>query len=565
MPTAWNIGETILDLYRVSDRLGEGGFGQVYKVRHTGWNIDLAAKIPKPEIIAAAGGVEEFEREAETWVNLGLHPHTVSCYYVRRIDRSPVVFAEYVAGGSLHDWIANRQLYAGGQIAALQRIIDLAIQFAWGLDYAHQQGLIHQDVKPANVMMTPDGAVKVTDFGLANPRTMATVLAPGGESSGENYTMRVSGSGAMTPAYCSPEQANRDILTRRTDLWSWGLSVLEMFQGERTWGHGTFAAQALENYLEEGSADPQLPRMPMSVAELLQRCFQYEPAERPHDLLVVGRELQEIYQQETGEIYPRQEPQAAQDAADSLNNRAVSLFDLGKQEEALQVWEQALQVQPHHLEATYNRGLILWRSAKIDDSALLRSLEEARNSHPGNWHVNYLFALVYLEQDNCKRAAKIIEGIYLAGAQDEETYAIRKEVRDRSSGTVNSRKNPYIAPMRLSQVLATETVFSTDRIYQQELEQGLTALEQGDYVVAARHIRKARSQLGYNRRQEAFDAWAKLYVFLPRKAFVGSWESTKFIKEHTLNERELGSPHLSSGGGKVTRAASAAVTHQCLS
>jgi serine/threonine protein kinase len=300
--TSWNINDTILDLYRVTDLLGEGGFGQVYKVRHTGWNIDLAAKIPKPEIVAAAGGVEEFEREAETWVNLGLHPHTVSCYYVRRIDTSPVVFAEYVAGGSLHDRIANRQLYAGGQIATLQRIIDLAIQFAWGLDYAHQQGLIHQDVKPANVMMTPSGAVKVTDFGLANPSTMATVLTPGEESSGENYTMRVSGSGAMTPAYCSPEQANRDILTRRTDLWSWALSVLEMFQGERTWRHGTFAAQALENYLEEGAADPQLPRMPMSVADLLQRCFQYNPEKRPHDLLVVARELQQIYHQEMGEM-----------------------------------------------------------------------------------------------------------------------------------------------------------------------------------------------------------------------------------------------------------------------
>jgi serine/threonine protein kinase len=284
----WNVGDVILDLYRVIDTLGEGGFGTVYKVRHQGWNIDLAVKSLKPEIVAAAGGVENFEREAETWVNLGLHPHTVSCYYVRRIESSPLVFAEYVAGGSLHDWIEQRRLYDGGAAASLQRILDIAIQFAWGLHYAHEQGLIHQDVKPANVMLTPDGVAKVTDFGLANERAIATILnssltkegqrgsasdslgdssaasTPGYANAGLRPasltgSLMVAGGGVMTPGYCSPEQANKETLTRRSDLWSWGLSVLEMFQGERTWPVGTIAAQALENYLETGLEDPVAP------------------------------------------------------------------------------------------------------------------------------------------------------------------------------------------------------------------------------------------------------------------------------------------------------------------
>jgi serine/threonine protein kinase len=143
----WNVGDVILNLYQVTGSLGEGSFGKVCKVRHLGWNIDLAVKIPKPEAVAAAGGVDNFEREAETWVNLGLHPHTVSCYYVRRIDGNPLVFAEYVAGGSLHDWIYDRRLYAGGERASLKRILDIAIQFAWGLHYAHEKELVHQDVK----------------------------------------------------------------------------------------------------------------------------------------------------------------------------------------------------------------------------------------------------------------------------------------------------------------------------------------------------------------------------------------------------------------------------------
>ena len=168
----WTIGETIANLYEVSGVLGEGGMGTVYKVRHLGWDLDLAVKCPKPSLLARAGGAENFEREAETWVQLGLHPHTVSCYYVRRLGGIPRVFAEFVAGGSLTDWIKDGRLYQGTPEEAIRRMLDVAIQFAWGLDYAHEQGLIHQDVKPGNVMVTTDGLVKVTDFGLSRAQPM---------------------------------------------------------------------------------------------------------------------------------------------------------------------------------------------------------------------------------------------------------------------------------------------------------------------------------------------------------------------------------------------------------
>jgi WD40 repeat protein len=438
MPHPWNVGDTILDLYRITDILGEGGFGKVYKVRHQGWNLDLAMKIPKPEIVIAAGGVEGFEQEAENWVNLGLHPHIVSCYYVRRVDTAPAVFAEYLAGGSLHDWIHSRRLYTSkGPVikTALQCILDVAIQSAWGLHYAHEQGLVHQDIKPANLLLTSDGIVKIADFGIATTKSMAGMLDGVSEPSlvMGGLTFQVSGSGAMTPAYCSPEQANRETLTRRSDIWSWALSVLEMFQGGRTWQYGIVADHALVNYLQVGAEDLQLPQMPMLVGELLQHCFQHAPDRRPHDLLAVARQLQGIYQQETGEIYPRQEPQAVKNAADSLNNRAVSLFDLGKQAEALQVWEQSLQVQPHHLEATYNRGLVLWRLGIIDDCVLLRTLEEVKISRPGDWEIYYLISLVHLERDDCKTAIKILESIQAWNTKQTKVQRLLLEASERSA------------------------------------------------------------------------------------------------------------------------------------
>src|ERR687886_561652 len=686
--TTWNVGDTILDLYKVTDILGEGGFGTVYKVRHQGWNIDLAVKSPKPEIVAAAGGVENFEREAETWVNLGLHPHTVSCYYVRRIESSPLVFAEYVAGGSLQDWIGERKLYAGGVATSLKRILDIAIQFAWGLHYAHEQGLVHQDVKPANVMLTPQGAVKVTDFGLANAKAMAARLE---ETDVNHRTLMVAGGGAMTPAYCSPEQANGETLTRRTDVWSWALSVLEMFQGGRSWQFGTVAAVALENYLESGAEDPQLPQMPESVAQLLRCCFRSNPNERPHNIWEVTKQLQEIYEQVTREAYLRQEPKAGKDTADTLNNRAVSLLDLGRQDEALQLWEQALSFQPHHPESTYNRGLILWRSGRIDSSSLVRDLEQSQQSYLKYWVTYYLLGLVHLERNNPEAALKTLEAIQGVDAQQEEVQAALTLAKKRCIRTFSGHKDgvnsvclstdsrlalsgssdftvklwkvdtglclrtftghtgqvnsvyltrncrlalsgsddrtlklwevstgrclrtfvghtrsvssvclstdsrlalsgssgqslklwdvatgsclhtfeghkswvksvclsadgqfalsgshddniklwtlkdieikQYRAPMILSRILTAETFLSISLTYEQELEQGRAAEKRGNYVAAAQHLRKARSQPGYSHREEVVNIWTELYVRLPRKAFLGSWEGITFAED----------------------------------
>ena len=157
---AWQLGETVLGLYAVKD-VRSGGMGVVYRVHHVGWHGGPGGEDALPEWVTTEEDCRHFEREAGTWVNLGLHPHTVSCVYVRTIDGMPRVFAEWVDGGSLAEVVA-----AGG-LDTTAKILDIAIQSAWGLHHAHEQGLVHQDVKPANVMLAADGTAKVTDFGLA--------------------------------------------------------------------------------------------------------------------------------------------------------------------------------------------------------------------------------------------------------------------------------------------------------------------------------------------------------------------------------------------------------------
>ena len=308
VPAIWKVGDVILDRYEVKQVFTGGGMGLVYRVHHLEWNIDLAVKSPRPEFFQSQHQIENFEREAETWVNLGLHPHTVSCFYIRRLGGIPRIFIEFLESGSLADWVRSRHLYEGGPEKALERILDIAIQFAWGLGYAHEQGLIHQDVKPANVLLGADGTLKVTDFGLAKARSVS------GERTAVHERSILATYGGRTPAYCSPEQAemaarngqetiaqNSPTLTRRTDIWSWGVSVMEMFCGEPPCTQGGHTAAAvLESYLEfQEELEPRLPRIPKGLFELLHQCFQRNQEQRPKDMGEVASALKDIWRQST--------------------------------------------------------------------------------------------------------------------------------------------------------------------------------------------------------------------------------------------------------------------------
>ncbi|GHO78149.1 hypothetical protein KSD_59200 [Ktedonobacter sp. SOSP1-85] len=418
----WRTGDVILEQYEVKDKLGEGGMGSVYRVHHRGWDLDLAVKRPQPAIFARVGGKENFIREAETWVNLALHPHIVSCYYVRTMDELPVIFAEYVPGGNLADWIRSRRLYEEGPQQALERMLDIAIQFAWGLHAAHEQGLVHQDIKPANVMMTPEGMPKVTDFGLARARAMA------GDPDRGQQSILVSWQG-MTPAYCSPEQAAQQALSHKTDIWSWAASILHMFAGGVTWLAGPAAGEALAEYLRRDPVEPHLPAVPAKLVVLLRHCFQLRPGDRPATMQEVVEALQEIYAHQIGQTYAREMPQPATMLADTLNNRALSLYDLNKVQEAIQVWEQALHVNPHHLETTYNRGVVLWRQGAITDDMLLHQLEMAKAAHTSPGRASYLLAQVHLEQGMPGKALPLLKKASNMVASEEEAQKLYQQAQ----------------------------------------------------------------------------------------------------------------------------------------
>src|SRR4051812_28725754 len=161
----WPPGHAFLDEFVVEGVLGRGGMGEVYRVRRQSTGEVLAVK---RACLRGEDVRRSFLAELETWIDLPDHPHLVACRFFRTVGDEVVLFTDVATGGSLADWIAQ------GRLTALDGRLDVAIQVAWGLHAVHELGVVHQDVKPANVLMSEDGTARVADFGLARARAQAS-------------------------------------------------------------------------------------------------------------------------------------------------------------------------------------------------------------------------------------------------------------------------------------------------------------------------------------------------------------------------------------------------------
>ena len=291
--------------------LGEGGMGKVYLYRSRSTGERFAVKRTK---FRDWPGQRNFLLELMTWYGLPRHPNIVECRFFRTLQNDQTgeseiaIFAEYVPGctlpngeqhgSSLAHWIKSGKLYEGGPAKALERVLDIAIQFAWGLHAAHELGVVHQDVKPRNVLLTVpvvplsegkgDGPiVKVADFGLASAKPRVEL--------GSGDPLHTARPGTI--AYLSPEQDACEPLTRRTDIWSWAISILDMFTGEPNKGIGARAYRVtFKEYVEGSANDQRLPPMPQGLVNVLRKCFREDPAERWATMAEVANALRVVRQ-----------------------------------------------------------------------------------------------------------------------------------------------------------------------------------------------------------------------------------------------------------------------------
>jgi serine/threonine protein kinase len=370
VPAVWRVGDVILNCYEVREKFEGGGMGLVYRVYHRDWDLDLAVKSPRPNLFQTEAQITNFEREAETWVNIGLHAHIVTCYYIRRLGGIPSMFAEFMGAGTLAEWMADGRLYAGTENERLARVLDVSIQIAWGLSYAHEKGLIHQDVKPENILMMPDGTAKITDFGLSNAHRFtcrATTI-----SKNKGQSVWIEGSGFCTPRYASPEQISGNKLTQASDIWSWALVVLALMKGDCSWEDGRVGHAVLsEHYGESVETDP--------VALLLDRCLQVNIDLRAAKISEAADELIRIYNSFTDHSYSRSNPATQNLEPDALSNKGASYAHLAKFAEADTCFDQALALDSRNRHATFNKFVTLYRTGAATDIDVIKSLISIRD------------------------------------------------------------------------------------------------------------------------------------------------------------------------------------------
>ncbi|MCU0644760.1 MAG: serine/threonine protein kinase, partial [bacterium] len=206
------IGKTISH-YKILEKIGEGGMGVIYKARDNKLKRTVALKFLHPHTIDDKEKRARFFLEAQAAAALN-HPNICTIYEIDETttdDRQIFIAMEYVAGQNLQQKIVAGSL-------KFEQALDIAIQTAEGLSEAHAKGVIHRDIKSANIMVTDKGQVKITDFGLAK-------LTAGAKITRDGKTLG-------TMAYISPEQARGGTVDHRTDIWSLGVILYEMITGQ---------------------------------------------------------------------------------------------------------------------------------------------------------------------------------------------------------------------------------------------------------------------------------------------------------------------------------------------
>jgi serine/threonine-protein kinase len=252
-------GDTVGD-YKVIDLAGSGGMGAVYKIEHVITKRVEAMKLLPTGISSGPEDVQRFEREIEVQARLH-HPNIVALYNAVRDDQSIALIMEYVEGESLQRVLERGRL-------PLHTAVDYAGQILDALAYAHDKGVIHRDVTPANIIITPEGATKLTDFGLA--------LAAN--------DLRLTGAGVAVGSawYMSPEQVRAvDQLDARTDLYAMGAILHEMLTGRKLFdADGSFAVMRAQMETVPQPPGAFNPEVPTALDEVVARALAKDPAAR---------------------------------------------------------------------------------------------------------------------------------------------------------------------------------------------------------------------------------------------------------------------------------------------
>ena len=254
------IGKVLADRYEILEEIGIGGMAVVYKARCRVLNRYVAIKVLREDLQNDAEFVKRFNVEAQAAASL-THPNIVSIFDVGSEDNIHYIVMEYVEGQTLKEYIEENK------VLPWREAVDIAMQICKGLEVAHKNSIVHRDIKPHNIMRTPDGVIKVTDFGIARANFQKT--------------MTVEDSAIGSVHYISPEQARGGFIDQRSDIYSLGIVLYEMLTGRVPFDNESPVTIAIK-HLQEKPVPPSeynisIPR-PLELAVM--KAIEKEPSMR---------------------------------------------------------------------------------------------------------------------------------------------------------------------------------------------------------------------------------------------------------------------------------------------
>lgn len=263
------IGMLMGERYEILEKIGTGGMSDVYKAKDHKLNRYVAVKVLKQEFSENANFVSKFRVEAQAAAGL-MHPNIVNVYDVGQDEGIHYIVMELVEGITLKKYIEKKARLS------VKEAISIAIQVSMGIEAAHNNHIIHRDIKPQNIIISKDGKVKVTDFGIAKAATSNTI------------TSNVMGS----VHYTSPEQARGGYSDEKSDIYSLGITLFEMLTGRVPFNGETTVAIAIKHIQEEmPSPRDYIAEIPFSVEQIVLKCCQKSPDRRYQSMAELVKDL----------------------------------------------------------------------------------------------------------------------------------------------------------------------------------------------------------------------------------------------------------------------------------
>ena len=265
------VGMVLGDRYEIIEKIGTGGMSDVYRAKCHKLNRFVAVKVLKQEFSENVNFVSKFRTEAQAAAGM-MHPNIVNVYDVGEENGTYYIVMELVEGITLKQYIEKKARLS------VKEAISIAIQVSMGIEAAHNNHIIHRDIKPQNIMISKEGKVKVTDFGIAKAVTSNTI------------TSNVMGS----VHYTSPEQARGGYSDEKSDIYSLGITMFEMLTGRVPFNGETTVAIAIK-HIQEPMPSPReyIPEIPISVEQIVFKCTQKSPDRRYQSMPEVVADLKQ--------------------------------------------------------------------------------------------------------------------------------------------------------------------------------------------------------------------------------------------------------------------------------